>query len=95
MIMKILGTLLKVGFAKTFMLLVMLNYGIIVISLENIKVLRHFDFKAHRDFNCRVKSNHKTPILFHNLKNHDPHLIVKELTKFEFMIHVTPNEVEK
>lgn len=95
MIMKILGTLLKVEFAIIFMLLMMLNYGIIVISLEKIKVLRHFDFKAHRDFNCRVKSNHKTPILFHNLKNYHPHLIVKELSKFEFITNVTPNEVEK
>ena len=25
----------------------------------------------HRDFNINVKSNHKIPVVFHNLKNYD------------------------
>ena len=31
-----------------------------------------------------VKLNHKVPIIFHNLRNHDSHLIMQELSKFFF-----------
>ena len=31
---------------------------------------------AHRDCNINLKSNHKITIVFHNLKNHDSHLII-------------------
>ena len=36
---------------------------------------------AHRDCKTDVKLNHKTPIVFHNRKNYDSHLIVQELGK--------------
>ena len=32
---------------------------------------------AHRDCNIKVKLNHKIPVIFHNLKNYDPHLIIQ------------------
>ena len=38
---------------------------------------------AHRDCNIKVKFNHKTPIVFQNLKNYDSHLIMQELSKFD------------
>ena len=38
---------------------------------------------AHRDCNIKVKFNHKTPIVFQNLKNYDSHLIMQELGKFD------------
>ena len=41
------------------------------------------------------KLNYKIPIVFHNLKNYDSHLIMKELGKFSFKINVIPNELEK
>ena len=41
------------------------------------------------------KLNYKIPIVFHNLKNYDSHLIMKELGKFNFKINVIPNELEK
>ena len=40
------------------------------------------------------KLNYKIPIVFHNLKNYDSHLIMKELGKFSFKINVIPNELE-
>ena len=35
---------------------------------------------------CRI-CNHKTIILFHNLKNYDSHLTMQELCKFDFKIN--------
>ena len=37
----------------------------------------------------------KVPLIFHNLKGYDSHLIFKELSKFDVKISVIPNELEK
>ena len=50
---------------------------------------------AHRDCNINVKSNHKIPIVFLNLRNYDSHLIMQELDRFNFKINVIPNGLEK
>ena len=50
---------------------------------------------AHRDCNIKVKLNHKISIVFHNLKNYDSLLSMKELVKFSFKINVIPNGLEK
>ena len=42
-----------------------------------------------------VSLNYKTPIVFHNLKNYDAHLILQELDKLDFKINVIPNGLEK
>ena len=49
---------------------------------------------AHRDCNINLKLNHKIPIVFHNLKNYDSHLIMQELGKFNLQIIIIPNELE-
>ena len=41
---------------------------------------------AHRDCDIKTKLNHKIPIVFHNIKNYDSHLIMQELSKFDFNI---------
>ena len=50
---------------------------------------------AHIDCNINVKLNHKIPVLFHNLKNYDSHLIMQELGKFNLKINVIHNGLEK
>ena len=50
---------------------------------------------AHRDCNIKVKFNHKTPIVFQNLKNYDSHLIMQELGKFDLKINIILNGSEK
>ena len=47
---------------------------------------------AHRDCNINVKLNHKIPIVFHNLKKYDSHLIMQELGKLNLKISVMPNK---
>ena len=50
---------------------------------------------AHRDCNINIKLNHKIPVVFHNLKIFDSHLIMQELGKFTLKINVIPNGLEK
>ena len=50
---------------------------------------------AHRDCNINVKLNHKIPVVFHNLKNYDSHLIIQELGKFNLKINVIQSGLEK
>ena len=50
---------------------------------------------THRDCNINVKLNHKIPVVFHNLKNYNSHLIMQELGKFNLKINVMPNGLEK
>ena len=42
-------------------------------------------------WNC----NHKIPIVFHNLKKYDSHLLMHELGKFNLKTSVIPNELER
>ena len=42
-----------------------------------------------------AKLNHKVPVVFHNLKNYDSHLIMQELDKFNLKLNVIPNGLEK
>ena len=46
---------------------------------------------THRGCIINVKLNHKIPIVLHNLKNYDSHLIVQKLGKFDLKINVMPN----
>ena len=48
----------------------------------------------HRDSNINLKLN-KIPVAFHNLKNYDSHLVMQELGKFNLIINVIPNGLEK
>ena len=49
---------------------------------------------VHRDCNINLRLNHKTPIVFHNLKKYDSHVIQK-LGKFNVKITVIPNRLER
>ena len=49
---------------------------------------------AYRDYNITVKLSHKIPVVFHNLRNYDLHLIMQELSKFNIKTNVTPNGLE-
>ena len=51
----------------------------------------HYRGSAHRDCNINVELNYKIPVVFHNLKKYDSHLIMQEIGKF----NVIPNGLEK
>ena len=68
----------------------------------DVKVIGHCHFTgkcrgaALWDCNISVVSlNYKHPVVFHNLKNYDVHLIMQELGKFDFKINVMPDGLKK
>ena len=50
---------------------------------------------GHRDCNINVSVNYIISIVFYNLKNHDTHLIMRELGNFDFEINFIPDGLEK
>ena len=50
---------------------------------------------AHRDCNINLKLGVKLPVMFYNLKVYDSHHIMQRIGKFNFVINVIPNGLEK
>ena len=50
---------------------------------------------AHWSCNINFQLTKKIPVIFHNLKGYDSHLIFSELNKFNVKISVIPNGLEK
>ena len=50
---------------------------------------------THWSCNINLKITKKVPVIFHNLKGYDSHLIFKELSKCNVKISVIPNGLEK
>ena len=50
---------------------------------------------AHFSCNANFKISKKVPVVFHNLKGYDGHLIMKELSNFDVSIDVIPCGLEK
>ena len=86
--MKILRTLLNVGS-------VIMIYGCDVKVKYNCHITWKGRGSAHRDCNINIRLNNKISVIFHNLKNHDLHLLMQELGKFSLKINVIPNGLEK
>ena len=58
-------------------------------------ITRKYIISVHRDCDINVKWNHKVPVVFHNLKNYDSHLIMQELRKFNLKINFLINVFQK
>ena len=50
---------------------------------------------AHWSCNINLELTKKVPVIFHNLRGYDSHLIFNELDKFDVKISVIPNGLEK
>ena len=62
---------------------------------DHCHVLGKFRGAAHRDCNIDFSLNYKIRIVFHNLKNYEARLIMQEPGKFDFIMNVIPNRLEK
>ena len=50
---------------------------------------------SHWSCNINVKMSKKIPVIFDNLRGHDSHLIIKEVSEFDVKVSVIPNGLEK
>ena len=72
-----------------------------LIDDENEKVRDHchvtgkFRGPAHWSCNVNLQLTKKVPVIFHNLRGYDSHLIFDELNKFDVKIDVIPIRLEK
>ena len=62
---------------------------------DHCHVTRKFRGAAHFSCNDDCKLSKKVPVIFHNLKGYDSHLIIKEISKFDVKINVIPNGLER
>ena len=62
---------------------------------DNCHITSKFRGSAHKSCNLNFKLTKKVPVIFHDLKNYDSHLIFNELHKFDVKIKVIPNGLEK
>ena len=71
-----------------------------LIDLDDNKVRDHYHItgkyrgSSHWNCNINLKISQKVPVIFHNLKGYDSHLIFKELGTFNCKISVIPNGLE-
>ena len=72
-----------------------------LVDNQDEKVRDHFHITGklrgtvHRDYNINFQLTKKIPVIFHNLKVYDSHLIFSELHKFSLKADVIPNGLEK
>ena len=50
---------------------------------------------AHFSCDANLKLSKKVPVIFHNLRGYDSHLIIKEMDKFDVKVSVTSNGLEE
>ena len=62
---------------------------------DHCHVTSKFRGPAHRNCNVNFQLTKKVPVIFHNLRGYDSHLVFNELDKFDVKLKVTPNGLEK
>ena len=62
---------------------------------DHCHITGKFRGAAHRSFNVNFQLTEKAPVIFHNLRGYESHLIFSELNKFNLKINVIPNGLEK
>ena len=62
---------------------------------DHCHITGKFRGAAHNQCNLKFKMSKKLPIIFHNLRGYDGHLIFKELNNFNVDIEVIPKTIDK
>ena len=64
-------------------------------EIDHCHVTGKFRGPANWDCNINFHLTKKVPVIFHNLRGYDSHLIFNELDKFDIKTNVIPNGLEK
>ena len=64
-------------------------------KLDHCHITRKFRGVALWSCNINFQLTKKVPVIFHNLRGYDSHLIFYELKNFNVKIDVIPNRLEK
>ena len=62
---------------------------------DHCHITGKFRGPAHWDCNINFQLTKKVPVIFHNLRGYDSHLVFNELDEFDVNISVIPNGLEK
>ena len=62
---------------------------------DHFHVISKFRGTAHWICNKNLQLTKKLPVIFHNVRGYDSHLIFRELNRFDVKLDVIPNELEK
>ena len=62
---------------------------------DNCHVIGKFRGAAHWSCNINLSLTEKAPVIFHNLRGYDSHLIFNKLSKFDVKSDLIPNGLEK
>ena len=61
---------------------------------DHFHVTGKYGGAAHFSCNANLKLSKKVPVIFHNLRGYDSHLILKEIEKFDVKVSIIPNGLE-
>ena len=62
---------------------------------DHCHVTEKYRGSAHWSCNINLKLTKEAPVIFHNLKGYDSHLIMTEIGNFDVKVNVIPNRVEE
>ena len=62
---------------------------------DHCHITGNYRGSTHWSCNINLKITKKVPVIFHNLRGYDSHLIFEELSKFNCRVSVIPNGLEK
>ena len=77
-------------------LIILLNIGFVIKHMKKVKrkIIINYRGSAHQKCNVNLSLSKIIPFVFHNLQNHDSHLISQEIGKYNFKINLIPKTID-